>query len=215
MEDSLKDSVSPGKGKIKKPKAIKNKNPAERLICDLCGKTFCNKTSIKGHMERIHKKSVEKEQTTTKTPNPKTVSKEKDVSSIRIERNENESNEIKTEKMPEIPLPIKLECGFSCPICSKQFTKKRYVEEHIRGVHLKIPRKPYNKTKKKYVYNRLCSICGQSFDNISSYRSHYKRHFPEQCLSCRYCGKLFTGASILKIHELIHTGEKPFRKLFL
>lgn len=212
LNDINKVSENVKKEKVKKP----HLQTTERLTCDICGKTFCNKTSIRSHMIKIHKNSEQKDKKPAKSPKiPKSKTTDKhDL--IEPQMNESEQSEIKIENnsnspKPEIPQPIKLECGFGCPICSKQFTKKRYVEEHIRGVHLKIPRKPYNKTKRKYIYNRLCSICGQSFDNISSYRSHYKRHFPEQCLSCRYCGKLFTGNSILKIHELIHTGEKPFK----
>lgn len=218
LNDIHKDSESIKKEKIKNTNTIKIAESTERLTCDICGKTFCNKTSIRSHMIKIHKNSEQKDKKPSKPPKipkPK-ITKITDKHELTEQINESELSEIKIENTqnspkPDIPQPVKLECGFGCPICLKQFSKKRYVEEHIRGVHLKIPRKPYNKTKRKYVYNRLCSICGQSFDNISSYRSHYKRHFPEQCLSCRYCGKLFTGASILKIHELIHTGEKPFK----
>lgn len=198
---------------MKKPKTKKG----ERLTCDLCGKTFCNKTSIRNHMEKIHKNSENKppRKKRKSKKNPENLKKEK-IENTTISAEGDSIADVKTEETstspkPEMPQPIQLECGFGCPICSKEFSQKRYVEEHIRGVHFKIPRKNYNKTKKKYIYNRLCSICGESFNNISSYRSHYKRHFPEQCLSCRYCGKIFTGASILKIHELIHTGEKPFK----
>lgn len=74
-------------------------------------------------------------------------------------------------------------------------------------------RKVYNERQNlnSNVKDRLCNICGQSFDNSNKFRAHYKKHFPEKCHQCRYCDKYFVHKFMWVEHERTHTLERPFK----
>lgn len=181
-----------------KNKRAKNKEfDGESLICDLCGKIFPTKIKIIRHIRNVHKSREKVKQKLKEIVNdtPKKI--------IQSEISENNNN-------PTIPAPIKQETGFNCPICLKQFMKQKIAIEHIKFVHFEIRLNKNNHNKRQYDYKKLCDICGKYFHSICNYKNHYKKvHFPEQCKTCPYCGKTFITASVLKIHELSHTGERP------
>lgn len=65
----------------------------------------------------------------------------------------------------------------------------------------KYTRKPENPPKQSY----LCSICGKLLGDRYRYEDHYKMHFPEKCMKCRFCDKVFSIAANRKIHEKLHS----------
>lgn len=121
--------------------------------------------------------------------------------------------------------PEKEHKGFICDTCGKTFKSKSYIKHHILKVHKNqknLVKKESNSNKKNSKQNnslktdekhksKLCSICGKSFNTVSSYTTHYKKHFPELCVKCSYCDKVFTNKSLKNIHERTHTGEKPYQ----
>lgn len=185
-----KSSENPSNEIKTKKSKIKKLDQNTPLICDICGKTFRTKATIKVHMIKIHSSNRTKKEN----------------------ENDNSSEKLSNSEIVNIPKPIPSDCGFVCPICSKNYGKQQYVRKHIREVHFKLkkPRVRNNINRRKYTYKNLCDICGAYFDKRTTYTNHYKMHFPDQCLSCKYCGKKFASASIMRIHEIIHTGEKPF-----
>lgn len=65
----------------------------------------------------------------------------------------------------------------------------------------KYTRKQENPPKQSY----LCSICGKILGDRYRFEDHYKMHFPEKCIKCRFCDKVFAIAANCKIHEKLHS----------
>ncbi|XP_041673332.1 zinc finger protein 54-like isoform X2 [Cheilinus undulatus] len=87
---------------------------------------------------------------------------------------------------------------FTCGICNKTFFHKSTLTLHI---------KTHNEN--------FCSICRQFFPHISDYNTHTcVPLYSSKTLSCELCGKAFANPSALRIHSVVHTGEKPFRCSF-
>ncbi|KAL7868789.1 hypothetical protein SRHO_G00101730 [Serrasalmus rhombeus] len=61
--------------------------------------------------------------------------------------------------------------------------------------------------------NRQCSECGRSFDTLGHLQVHQLSHTGERPYPCLWCEKSFTKPNNLKQHQLVHTGEKPYRCL--
>ncbi|XP_061568642.1 zinc finger protein ZFP2-like [Cololabis saira] len=86
--------------------------------------------------------------------------------------------------------------AFTCSICSKEFSKKGILVEHMK-VHT--GERPY-----------LCNTCGKAFTKSSSLKRHINTHTGEKPYVCKTCGKSYTQRSNLVIHSRTHTGEKPY-----
>lgn len=59
------------------------------------------------------------------------------------------------------------------------------------------------------VDSRVCRLCGKRFANPSALKIHSVVHTGEKPYSCSVCGKGFTQKGNLKSHQRVHTGEKP------
>ena len=57
----------------------------------------------------------------------------------------------------------------------------------------------------------ICNICNKTFDSLSNARVHEKIHSGEKPFSCDKCQKCFTSSSNLKTHVIgTHMKEKPY-----
>ncbi|KAK5856157.1 hypothetical protein PBY51_007773 [Eleginops maclovinus] len=113
---------------------------------------------------------------------------------------------------------------FTCQICSRTFFHKRTLTLHMKShksnfcnickQHFLRKNKLKSHTCMSQVQphrdSKSCEICGKTFANPSAVRIHYVVHTGEKPHRCGLCGKGFTQKGNLKCHIRIHTGEKPF-----
>ncbi|XP_063603166.1 zinc finger protein 112-like [Penaeus indicus] len=83
-----------------------------------------------------------------------------------------------------------------CEACGKKFSKRRYLNIHMR-VHTK--EKPYR-----------CDICDKGFPSKNNLVKHIRVHTKEKPYSCEICNKAFSEKGPLVTHIRIHIKEKPF-----
>ncbi|XP_048002862.1 zinc finger protein 528-like [Leguminivora glycinivorella] len=91
---------------------------------------------------------------------------------------------------------------FECEVCNKRFLQKRWLDDHMDGIHLGL---------KKY----SCDRCDSSYGSFSSLRRHIARDHekqvtPKQTHICDLCGQVFTVKKSLDEHLLSHYGIRPY-----
>ncbi|XP_047427076.1 zinc finger and BTB domain-containing protein 49 [Mugil cephalus] len=114
---------------------------------------------------------------------------------------------------------------FTCQICSRSFFHKGTLTHHMKSHKsnfCNICKQHFPHRNKlnshrcmppvpSHRVSKSCELCGKMFANPSALRIHYVVHTGEKPYTCSLCGKGFTQKGNLKCHLRIHTGERPFR----
>ncbi|XP_048354685.1 zinc finger and BTB domain-containing protein 41 [Sphaerodactylus townsendi] len=113
--------------------------------------------------------------------------------------------------------------GWKCDICSKSFTRRPHLEEHMI---LHTQNKPFKcsyceehfksrfarlKHQEKFHLGPFpCDICGRQFNDTGNLKRHIEcTHGGKRKWTCFICGKSVRERTTLKEHLRIHSGEKP------
>ncbi|MBN3310753.1 ZNF81 protein, partial [Amia calva] len=78
------------------------------------------------------------------------------------------------------------------------------------STHPQVPSSSHLARSTAHSSNR-CPQCGKSFSTAGNLKIHQRIHKGERLYCCAQCGKRFSHPGNLKAHQRIHTGERPYR----
>lgn len=88
--------------------------------------------------------------------------------------------------------------GLECTKCAKKFSSTATFEKHM-VMHNE--ERPYR-----------CTLCDNGFKlKVHLKKHHLYRHSDEYPCECSICGKRFKDSSAVRLHERIHSSDRPFR----
>ena len=62
----------------------------------------------------------------------------------------------------------------------------------------------------KKIVDFSCSMCDKTFRKSATLKVHDRIHTADKPFSCSKCNKTFRKSGLLKRHESVHTGDTPF-----
>ncbi|XP_052864464.1 zinc finger protein 2-like [Anopheles cruzii] len=200
--------------------------PDHRFHCPHCDKHFASKASRSGHVSKVHRQGAPDDWSrcmAKKRAEHRCSTCESRFSTARLlkEHNEtmhrNQHGEATTRKN-----------SFPCDLCSKIFTRRSSLNAHkmvlhagIRQHSCQICSRAFGKEDSLKTHLALhtgklhrCKLCGKAFAKAGFLRKHLEQHESTdggRKFACAVCSKGFTTKSHLADHELIHSGQRPYR----
>lgn len=119
---------------------------------------------------------------------------------------------------------------FQCHVCNKRYNEQKFLDQHIRAVHLTIDDEPQQcqecggifkgiqnlRKHIKHIHSpneertHVCFECGKGFFEKSKFERHMNSHAGVKNFSCSECGSSFSDDSALRRHLKIHEGTNKF-----
>ncbi|CAB3258058.1 unnamed protein product [Arctia plantaginis] len=217
------------------------KNHAERQKCELCGKTFRDRTSLRTHLF-IHK--GEKEYSCPRCDKQFLFKKAMEVHLVthdapahlycyqcdmNFKNHMSYTQHLKYSLKHIDPAKLKHACG----ACDKRFSAARRLREHELAVHLRLAplrcttdlcrftcsSRPVLRTHIRMVHrnaraqrNHVCDACGKTYTTKKTLEGHLRSHTGERPFACSLCPSTFGYEAALYNHnKLVHLKAKTCR----
>ena len=178
----------------------------EKLVCQLCKKSFKTESYMKSHLlthtgEKPYKCSECGKQFRYKDSlKAHTRDHTGEKFKCQFKNCDKEFNRLRDLKDHQNIHPPdcnkELEFTFGCNICDAKFLRKKQLSNHMEIHRHNV---------------EPCSICGKIMKNVACLRSHMKNHTSIKSYSCSTCGKAFKRNFDLTVHLRIHNGVKPYK----
>ena len=167
---------------------MKNHSNHGENMCNLCGKTFSNKSYLIFHTSVDHAENNHVD---------KTVHKEqKDYKCASCNKSFSHKSSLKTH----VTTVHNSQKDHKCDKCGKSFSRSGTLKNHIIEVH-------------DGFKGTICESCGRSFSRPSRLKEHYQTiHEARRDFKCDSCVKSFKTLSHMKQHiHIVHEGNMDFK----
>lgn len=95
---------------------------------------------------------------------------------------------------------------YVCDICGASYNRRGNMGQH-RKTHFVIE----NGERRLVKEGIRCNICRKKVKSLLMLKYHLAKHNGEKkAYVCTICGKCFSTGSQLKVHQFLHTGERPY-----
>ncbi|XP_070500995.1 zinc finger protein 84-like [Chironomus tepperi] len=215
-----------------KPKQRIKKDILEKIVCDICGMLFMNKSHLRRHHARKHRDKSD-------------YKYECDICAVKfllrydLQRHMIKHNSVRDIECPQCKKQFKtkssldchiksihdrskLEKQFVCNICSRSYFHKRHLDYHTRK-HTDDRRYGCDKCDKSFLYSDavkwhqirvhkepppfVCNLCHKKFIHYKTYETHIKEHDEETgslSVTCPICKKKISEKRHLPRHIRTH-----------
>ncbi|KAF7282865.1 uncharacterized protein LOC143203804 [Rhynchophorus ferrugineus] len=195
--------------------------PSNFYSCDMCGKSFDNRTTLESHCQNHllkyrfmpeldienNKKLDDSHLISSNEDNSKSNDAEVDVTrtdegptfdSVKSWPND-DSNSLDVAYVPELTESIQPKAKKGAKVCKE--CGKSYSTNYKLAQHMKkhTGERPYK-----------CKSCEKAFRSKIGLAQHEAKHTGQYDFSCPTCGKGFQCKSYLMVHQRVHSDVKPY-----